>query len=77
MTNILASGVAGEAHFASHMMDTERQVRSFLVTSARYLASCRDAVVLGRLEAAAEDTWSMSADEFDRMLVKDWRNSGK
>jgi len=77
MTNILAAGVAIETGFASQIADAERQVRSFLVTATRYLASGRDSIALRRLEAAAEHTGSMSADEFDRTLLGVWKNSGK
>ncbi len=77
MTDILAGGVALETGFASQIADAERQVRAFLVTATRYLASGREALALKRLEAAALDTRSMSADEFDRTLLKVWKNPGK
>ena len=77
MTDILAGGVPHEAGFAGQIMEAERQVRSFLVTATRYLASGMDMVALNCLEAAARDTGSMSADEFDRKLLKVWKNPGK
>jgi len=77
MTTILAGGVALETGFASQIADAERHVRSFLVTATRYLASGRDSIALRRLEAAAEQGGSMSADEFDRTLLGVCRNSGK
>ena len=77
MTDILAGGVALESGFARQIAEAERQVRSFLVTATRYLASGKDPVALSRLEAAAEDTRSISADEFDRTLLKVWKNPGK
>lgn len=76
MTNILAGGVALENGFACQIAEAERQVRSFLVTATRYLASGKDPVALSRLDAA-EETWCMSADEFDRTLLKVWKNPGK
>jgi len=77
MTDILAGGVALEAGFAGPITEAERQVRAFLVTATRYLASGGEFVALKRLEAAALDTRSMSADEFDRTLLKVWKNPGK
>lgn len=77
MTDILAGGAALETGFASQIAEAERQVRSFLVTATRYLASGKDQLVLGCLEAAAADTQRMSADEFDRTLLKVWKNPGK
>jgi hypothetical protein len=77
MTNILAGGVALETGFACQIAEAERQVRSFLVTATRYLVSGKDPVALSRLEAAAEDAWCMSSDEFDRTLLKVWKNPGK
>lgn len=77
MTTILAGGVSLETGFASQIADAERHVRSFLMTATRYLASGRDSIALRRLEAAAEHTGSMSADEFDRTLLGVCRNSGK
>lgn len=77
MTDILAGSVPRETRFAGPIAEAERQVRSFLVTATRYLASGRDLVALSRLEAAADDTRSMSADEFDRTLLKVWKNPGK
>jgi hypothetical protein len=77
MTDILAGGVPHETRFASQFAEAERQVRSFLVTATRYLASGGENVALSRLEAAAQDTGSMSADEFDRKLLKVWKNPGK
>jgi len=77
MTDILAGGAPQENGFASQIMEAERQVRSFLVTATRYLASGIDAVALNCLEAAANDTGGMTADEFDRKLLKVWKNPGK
>jgi len=77
MTHILAGGMPREASIAGQIAEAERQVRSFLMTATRYLASGRDLVALSRLEAAADDTRSMTADEFDRTLLKVWRNPGK
>ena len=77
MTDILAGGVALETGFASQIADAERHVRTFLVTATRYLASGREVLALKRLEAAALDTRSMSADEFDKTLLKVWKNPGK
>lgn len=77
MTHILAGGMPREARIAGQIAEAERQVRSFLMTATRYLASGRDLVALSRLEAAADDTRSMTADEFDRTLLKVWRNPGK
>ena len=42
MTDILAGGVALETGFASQIAEAERQVRSFLVTATRYLASGKE-----------------------------------
>lgn len=77
MTDILAGGATIETGFASQIAEAERQVRSFLMTATRYLASGIDVVALRRLEAAAEDPRGMSADEFDRTLLKAWKNPGK
>lgn len=77
MTDILAGGVPQETRFAGQIMEAERQVRSFLVTATRYLSSGMDMVALSCLEAAAKDTGSMSADEFDRKLLKVWKTPGK
>ena len=77
MSDILAGGVPQETRFAGQIMEAERQVRSFLVTATRYLASGIDMVSLNCLEAAARDTGGMSADEFDRKLLKVWKNPGK
>ena len=77
MTHILAGGMPREARIAGQIAEAERQVRSFLMTATRYLAPGRDLVALSRLEAAADDTRSMTADEFDRTLLKVWRNPGK
>jgi hypothetical protein len=77
MTDILAGGVALETGFASQMTEAERHVRAFLVTATRYLASGKEFIALKRLEAAALDTRSMSADEFDKTLLKVWKNPGK
>ena len=46
---------------------------AFFVAAEFALVSVRQS----RLEAAAEDTRSMSADEFDRTLLKVWKNPGK
>ena len=77
MTDILAGGVSLEAGIASHIVEAERQVRSFLMTATRYLAPGRDMPALENLEAAARDTGSMSADEFDRILIRVYKNPGK
>jgi hypothetical protein len=77
MTDTLAGCVGIETGFASQIAEAERQVRSFLVTATRYLASGRNIVALSHLEAAAADTKGMSADEFDRTLLKVWKNPGK
>jgi len=77
MTDILAAGVPQETRFAGQIVEAERQVRSFLVTATRYLASGMDKVALSCLEAAAEDTSGMTADEFDRKLLKVWKTPGK
>ncbi|HET7715600.1 MAG TPA: hypothetical protein VFK86_08220 [Bauldia sp.] len=77
MTETLAGGVAIETGFASPIADAERHVRAFLVTATRYLASGRELLALKRLEAVGLDTRSMSADEFDRALLKVWKNPGK
>ena len=77
MTDILAGGVSLETGIASHIVEAERQVRSFLMTATRYLAPGRDMPALENLEAAARDTRSMSADEFDRTLIRVYKNPGK
>ena len=77
MTHVLAGGIPREARIAGQIAEAERQVRSFLMTATRYLAPTRDLGTLTRLEAATEDTRSMSADEFDRTLLKVWKNPGK
>ncbi len=77
MTNVHAGDCAREAGIAGQILEAERQVRSFLVTATRYLASGTESVALSRLETAAEDTCGMSADEFDRSLLKAWKNPGK
>jgi hypothetical protein len=77
MTQILVGGMPCEARIAGQIAEAERQVRSFLMTATRYLAPGRDLVALSHLEAAADDTRSMTADEFDRTLLKVWRNPGK
>jgi hypothetical protein len=77
MTDILAGGLPEDRGFGGQFLEAERQVRAFLVTATRYVASGMDMVALKCLEAAAEDTGSMSADEFDRKLLKAWKNPGK
>lgn len=77
MTDILAGGVPHQTGFTGQFAEAERQVRSFLVTATRYLTSGGENVALNCLEAAAQDTGTMSADEFDRKLLKVWRNPGK
>ena len=77
MTDILAGGVCLETGLASHIVEAERQVRSFLMTATRYLAPGRDGSAFENLEAAAWDTRSMSADEFDRTLIRVCKNPGK
>ncbi len=77
MTNILAGGVALETGFACQIAEAERQVRSFLVTATRYLASGKDSVALSGLESVEKNALCMSADEFDRTLLKVWKNPGK
>ena len=77
MTDILAGGVSRETRFLGPMAEAERQVRSFLMTATRYLAPGRDLGALRCLEAAAEDTRRMSDDEFDRTLLRVWKNPGK
>jgi hypothetical protein len=77
MRDILAGGVALETGFASQIADTERHLRDFLMTATRYLASGKELLALKRLEAAGLDTRSMSADEFERTLLKVWKNPGK
>jgi hypothetical protein len=77
MTDILAGGIPAESRFAGHMAETERHLRSFLLTATRYLASGREQLGLQRLEAEKLDVRSMTADEFDRALIGLWKNSGK
>lgn len=77
MTDTLCCSAAPDTGFASQIAEAERQVRSFLVTATRYLASGRNASALSQIEAVAQDNRSMSADEFDRTLLKVWKNPGK
>ncbi|MCB1501127.1 MAG: hypothetical protein KDK07_15290 [Bauldia sp.] len=77
MTDMLAGGVPLETGFANHMIEAERQVRSFLMTATRYLAPGRNVSAFANLEAAALDTRSMSAAEFDRTLIRVCKNPGK
>jgi hypothetical protein len=77
MTDILAAGTPREAPFSGQIAEADRQVRAFLMTATRYLAAGRDLVGMSCLEAAAGDTRSMTPDEFDRKLLKVWKNPGK
>jgi hypothetical protein len=77
MTDILAAGMPREAPFAGQIAEAEHQVRAFLMTATRYLASGRDLAGMSCLEAAAGDTRRMTPDEFDRKLLKVWKNPGK
>jgi hypothetical protein len=76
MSDILAGGVNFETGLAGQIAEAERHVRTFLVTATRYLAG-KDPLSLQRLEAQGLDTGSMSADEFDRTLLRLWKNPGK
>ena len=77
MTDIAAAGNAAHVAFAGPLVEAERQVRAFLVTASRYLASGRELPSLDRIEAGALDADSLSADEFNSALLGIWQNPGK
>jgi hypothetical protein len=76
MTDIVAS-LPAEGRFAGQLADAERQVRAFLMTATRYLASGTQRLALDRIGNEAIRSPAMTADEFDRMLLGTWQNQGK
>ena len=72
MTDILAGGVPCADGLVRQIAEAERQTRAFLVTATRYLATGSDLVALNGLEGVDADC--LSADEFDRKLLRVWKN---